>query len=205
MCVRALSYTIYTQWLQDREDFADLQSEQDACGPVFIRQALLTPGHKRGPHEVAVLAQWLQSKCHFSHLRPTQLETVVRSLTHAAIGPNQTLQPERRAVYFVLSGKAIMTKPGMPRAVVRCSWWSSIASGSGGGAQHSLQRDTHTYHQASEGQSLGARFWWTRIAKHIADTDIKLGRRMNEVLHHRERSWVHRVTLTPNSSGAGRG
>lgn len=138
------------QWLQDREDFADLQSEQDACGPVFIRQALLTPGHKRGPHEVAVLAQWLQSKCHFSHLRPTQLETVVRSLTHAAIGPNQTLQPERRAVYFVLSGKAIMTKPGMPRAVVRCSWWSSIASGRGGGlgAQHSLQHDTQTTRQA---------------------------------------------------------
>ena len=66
--------------------------------------------------------------------------------------PGQTLYPEKRVAYFVLSGLAHVQRPGDPPVTVK------------------------------PGQALGARFWWAVVSREIHHRDSQLGRRMSQIL-----------------------
>lgn len=100
------------QWLAKRRDFEALKQDQAHCGPVFVRQALTTPGYKRRDQEVATLVKWLRQYNLFKHLHDRQLSVIARALTLSRVLPGQTLYPEKRVAYFVLTGKAHVARPG---------------------------------------------------------------------------------------------
>lgn len=146
------SLCVPPQWLAKRKDFCALKNDQATCGPVFVRQALTTPGDKRRDQELKILVKWLRQHNLFHHLHDVQLRVIARALTLSRIVAGQTLYPEKRVAYFVLSGKAAVARPGEAPATV------------------------------SAGQCLGARFWWSVVANGIKHRATRLGRRMSQIL-----------------------
>lgn len=119
--VRAKSATL-PLWLISRDDFCELTRDTPENLTRFVRQALLGPEGRRTTTETAALVKWLRRYRHFSSMSNEQLAIVSRYLRFIHLEPGDSLEPEGAVVYYLLAGKAKLTKPNGDEVSQQARW-----------------------------------------------------------------------------------
>lgn len=153
---QASGSAIIPGWLARRADFAQLMSQRDNGGPVFVKEALLQAPASRGSSEVATLTKWLRSLgAGFASLGARELRLLTRCLTLVHLEPGERLQEEPDTVYVVLTGRL--------RAVMQ---GQAVADAT----------------PVPANRLFGYTSWWEALQPQLAAKRDRLGRRMSAIV-----------------------